>query len=424
MNPPENARRFAKMFSSAVITQALLSASSLVVSLIMIRETTDMQYGYFVLVVNTLLLLTSLQGAFIQPPMVLRMTRLDAGARAQLIGGIVHAHRNALRLLAAVTTGSIVLLLLLQVTHALVAILAAAFCAALAAMYREFYRMVLFAYRQPGAVLRADIVYVLLLLAAVALATQAAHAAVLATLGLCAAGVVAGSLLRRSTHAHEPWEDRRQPGLLRMLAPIGAWSALGAVTHWLFSQGHNYIVAGTLDVAAVAALAATRLTMMPVNLMSTGIGSLMMPTASSWLNRFGPRVVLGRLAKVAGALAVAAVLYFCVLWLMRDWIFGQVMGKDFEQRDGLLLLWGCVFVLSVFRDQLLYLPGASGRFRELAMFACASAVAALTVAWIGVRHFGVIGAPIGVLVGEICNLSGILFLSRRELRMSAASRAA
>ena len=46
-----------------------------------------------------------------------------------------------------------------------------------------------------------------------------------------------------------------------------------------------------LDVAAVAAFAATRLLVMPINLLSSGIGTLMLPLASGWMNAHGASVL-------------------------------------------------------------------------------------------------------------------------------------
>ena len=48
---------------------------------------------------------------------------------------------------------------------------------------------------------------------------------------------------------------RRLTGLLRQIAPGAMWATAGAATHWLFSQSYSYIVAMTLDVTAVAAIA-------------------------------------------------------------------------------------------------------------------------------------------------------------------------
>ena len=408
---------FAGMFSSAIVTQALLSAANLLVSLILIRRATDAEYGYFVLIVNSLLLLTSLQGAFMQPPMVIRITRLDAQGRAALIGGLAYAQRRLLWMLALLSAGLVTIgVLTTAVPAPLLLILSAALAAAIVALFREFFRMVLLAYRRPTDVLKADFLYVVILVSGVYAATYTKLPAVIATLMLAIAAAGGSWLLARALQAHEPWQSRHMPGILRSIAPMGAWSAGGAVTHWAFSQGYNYVAVGALDVTAVAALAATRLTMMPINLMSAGIGSLMMPTASAWLKQHGAAAVLQRLLRVAGALAVATVVYFAALWTLQDWIFNGIMGKDFAFREELLMAWAAVFFVAVFRDQLLYLPGASGRFRALAIITLGSALISLTLTYIGLETIGVIGAPLGVLAGELVNLAGIIALSLREIR--------
>ena len=54
-------QRFLRIFSSGVAIQALTSAASLGASLILIRRTSDMQYGYYVLIWNAIVLLVALQ---------------------------------------------------------------------------------------------------------------------------------------------------------------------------------------------------------------------------------------------------------------------------------------------------------------------------------------------------------------------------
>src|ERR1017187_8091952 len=100
---------FLGMFSSAVIMQALLSASNLCIGLILIRFTSDLQYGYYILILNSLALSTSLQGAFIQPPMVMRMIRASVSERADLIGGLYRGQRQFLMVLAAAAAVALVI---------------------------------------------------------------------------------------------------------------------------------------------------------------------------------------------------------------------------------------------------------------------------------------------------------------------------
>ena len=410
---------FLRMFSSAVTMQALLSASNLCIGLILIRFTSDLQYGYYILILNSLALSTSLQGAFIQPPMVMRMIRASVSERADLIGGLYRGQRQFLMVLAAAAAVALVIarfsgLISMQLTL----LLLAASAAAVATLYREFFRMVLLAYRMPHDVLKADAFYILVLIPGIALATLTPVPAAVAALALALAALVGGTASSKSLRRHEPWNARGEPRVLLEIAPIGGWSTAGAAAHWAFSQGYNYVVAGALDVSAVAALAATRLLMMPINLLSSGIGSLMLPTASRWLHAHGPAVVFRRLALIAAALALLALCYLGVLWLTRDWVFTRLMHKHFPQADLLLALWSCVFIIMVFRDQLLYLPGACGLFRSLTLTTGCSALLSLTFGYVAIRRIGIIGAPLAVLLGELVNVLCIIVLSLRRIRQA------
>ena len=64
----------ARLFAGAVVNQALLSLTSFVAGLLMIRRTNDTQYGYYVLITAAVPLLSQLQGAFIFPAMANRIT--------------------------------------------------------------------------------------------------------------------------------------------------------------------------------------------------------------------------------------------------------------------------------------------------------------------------------------------------------------
>jgi O-antigen/teichoic acid export membrane protein len=405
-----------RMFSSAVFAQALLSAANLLVSLILIRETADAQYGYYILVFGAIMLLVSLQNAFFGPPVAIRLVKLDRSGRRDLVGGLLREQRRMLR------RGGVPLLLIavayLWATGTLDwqtgPLLAAAFLAISAALNREFFRMTLLAYRRTEDVLKADVVYAAMLVAGAVLAVLTPAPATCASLTLCASALVGGWLLRRRLRLLEGLNTDGAPHILREVAATGAWSAAGAGSHWAFSQGYSYLVAGVLGVASVASIAATRQLMMPVNLLSTGISSIMLPTISGLLNKHPASTVFRRLLLMSAGLAAAALLYLVTLWLLRDWVFSQLLRKNFAERDMLLLLWSGVFLTMVVRDQLLNLLAARERFRLLLLLTLSSAVVSLSLAYWLMLRVGVAGAAIGVLVGELCNVTGIVVFSLRE----------
>lgn len=414
---------FARLLSSAVVSQAVLSAASFVIGLILIRGTTDIQYGYYILASSAILLLVSLQNAFFGPPLAIRLTRLDRAGRGELVGGLYREQRRLLPALGAITVVVALGLWYARMldTHTGPLVLATV-AAALAILHREYFRMVLFAHRRPHDVLRTDMLYVVLMVAGVSVATLTPAPAVTAVFTLSLAAVASGILLSRTLHRHEPWNIQGAPGILPDIAPLAAWSTAGAAIHWTFSQGYIYLVAGVLDVAAVAAIAATRLLMMPVNLLSTGIGSLMLPLASGWLHRHGILMLRRRLYLFALGLAAATLCYFAVLWLLRDWIFAVVLKKQFVQRDALLMLWGAIFLVMVVRGQLIYLLAAQGRFRALTFLTLVSAVIALAASYAGMLQFGVAGALVGMLIGELINATGIVILSFRQAPQPLAAQ--
>ena len=414
---------FARLLSSAVVSQALLSAASFGIGLLLIRSTTDVQYGYYILASSAILLLVSLQNAFFNPPLAIRLTRLDRLGRGELVGGLYREQRRILPAAGGISVAVALGLWYVEVLDAHTGpLVLATIATALAILHREYFRMVLFAHRRPHDVLRTDIFYAVLMVTGVfvAVLTPAPAVTTVFTLGLAA--VASGILLSQALHRHEPWNIQGTQGILREIAPLAVWSTAGAAIHWTFSQGYIYLVAGTLDVAAVAAIAATRLLMMPVNLLSTGIGSLMLPIASGWLHEHGAQVLWRRVGLLALGLAVATLCYFIVLWLLRDWIFAVVLKKQFIQRDEMLLLWSAIFLVIVIRDQLLYLLAAQGRFRIMTLLTLVCAVISLAASYWGMMRFGVAGALVGILIGELINILGIVILSFRHLSpLSAAS---
>lgn len=412
---------FVRMLGSAVVAQALLSAGNLCVGLILIRHATDHDYGSYVLVLNALMLISQAQNQFIQPAMVLRMSGASGSQRADLIGGLYREQRRFLPLAGMLAA---IVALILGATNILSwqasLLVLAAIAAGLATLHREFFRIVLLAYRRPVEVLQVDALYVAMLVVGTLAGIFSPHPALTTVLTLCVAASTGGLLLAKALWRHEPWNIDGPP-VMRSIVPIGTWTVAGSGIHWTFTQGNNYLVAGTLSVPTVAAIAATRLLMMPVNMLSTGVGSLMLPTASAWQRAHGVRVVFIRLLLLCVGLAAIAAVYFGAIWLWRDWLFQVVFKKEFPQRDLLVLLWFGVFILMIFRDQLLFLPLARGRYRLLTGLTLISAVVSLSVSYLTMVRIGMVGAVIGVIIGEAISVFGLVALSAMELRRPASS---
>lgn len=407
-----------RRLGSAVADQALLSAANFAAGVMLIRHVDDRQYGYYVLATNAVLLMITLQNGFFGAPMINRLTPLSTEAKGKLVAGLHRDQRKLLLFgfcafigLAAAARG------LGLISGEVLGVSAAFAVCATAMLAREFFRMVLLAHRRTEMLLRTDLFFVAVFLGGIALTLQIAGPGVCALLSLAAAAAAAGVLLAAGARRNEYLMGSGRSGALLQLVPVGAWAATGGAIHWVYGQGYSYLIAGTLDVAAVAAVSATRLLMMPLNLVSVGVAQLLLPTASTWLHREGPATVLRRLLWIGGAMCLLSLAYFAVVWQLRGWIFGTLLHKDFPDSDLLFCLWAGIFGLMVVRDQLLFLPVLRERFRTLAALSLACAGVAVILSYPAMHRFGASGALVGMLLGEVLNIAGIAVLALREVRL-------
>ena len=411
---------FARIFGGAVISQGLLSVINLLTGLILIRRASQTQYGYYVLIAAAAPLLVQLQNQLIAPLLTSRVTIAGDEERKNYVGGLVREQRQLLAMVAAASLTVCCLVWLSgDVRPETTVILLAGVIAGMGSLFRDFMRMILVTYRRPYDVLRADVVFAILFVGGVWLSTLTSAPAALSALAMATGAVVGGLLLSRALWRHDPWNTPGSRGAFSKSVLVGVWSATGAVIHWVFNQGYSYIVAVRLDVSAVAAIAATRLLLSPLGVFSLGISSLMFSTSTLWLQQHGSRGLLRRVLVFALGLSCASIVYVAVMWSMRDWIFLNVLKRDYPQRDLLLGIWSAVFFCTVIRDQVIFLLMARGHFKRLAGLTFFCAALGLSVTFMAIGRYGAAGGLLGLLAGEIAHVVGVLVLTVRDMRASA-----
>lgn len=415
--------RLLRLFSSAILVQALLSAASLMVGLLLIRNTPDADYGHYVLATTGLLLLTSLQGAFIGGPLSVLAPKREPAERLAMVSGIYSLQTRFTQRFAFCALACLAILTALGLLNAERAGLSLAFIiAAWMTLNREYLRQLLMIYSRPLQVLQADFIYVVVLIGLAALAVYFFEPA--------APAAVAGLAVAAWLGARPALKYlQRDPGLalgdtgkfLAQLAPLGLWATAGAAVYWAFSQGYNYLVAWQLNVAAVAALAATRLFMMPINLLTGGVKQLLVPTAAGWLQAHGFAGVMRRVLLIIACVTFLALCYCGLLWLTRDWITETVLDKTIPDRDALVLIWMAVFLIQLVRDLLITVLFVREKFSSLTWLALLCAFVALGSGLLLMPLYGARGGVLGQLIGEVVNIIGVLLLLIYESRQAATT---
>jgi O-antigen/teichoic acid export membrane protein len=419
--------RMLRLFSASVLDQAVLSAANFIVGFLMIRLTTDNDYGQYVLVVAARDLLVSLQRAGLSGPLTLVAARKEPQERIRSAGAVKDAQRRTMSLL--LVAGQLVPLaggLLGLMPWRTAGLVSLALLAVWASMRRELLRDIMLMFSKTQSLLLADLVFVGVLVATAFAATQMHSATALwATGGIVAASLAGDALVYRMLAAGPGWLRGDAGPVLREVWPLGFWAALGGVTYWFYSSASNYMLAWLAhgDLTAVADVNATRLLIMPVMLLTAGVQSVLNPMAALWYAEVGISRLTRRLIGVTLGLLLLDASYVAIAWLSRDWLTGTLLHKQIGQRDALLLLWAAVVLIGVIRDGMSYALFAAGRLKMLAGQGILCAAVGLTMTWIGWRWWGAAAGLIAQIISELINLAGFSLILREVLRPGEAARA-
>jgi O-antigen/teichoic acid export membrane protein len=422
MTTPRSLTRLLHFFGTGIIDQMMLSGANFLVGLGMIRYTNAVDYGQFVLVQSAILLLTSAQSAWLAPLCAILPAK-PPDLRRTIVGAVEASQSRILRILVILALTADLIGYLMGACGGVAAIvMGAGVLAGWAALQREYVRSILVIYARPQSMLRADVLYVSMLLALVAFAVfGTGFHSIGAVIALVAAGWAGWAGAHRSLGADPGWVRGNLAPYWREVQPLAIWSTTGAVTYWLLGQSYNYLLATRLNFTAVLNINAARLLMMPVIVFTLGINNLLLPVAANWLHEFGLRQLVRRLAVLTLGLLALDSVYFAFAWTFRDWLISDLLHKTIADRDLLLFLWACVSVISLLREVLQAALFAMKRMKHMAWLIALSAVVSLMISWFGVSHWGVAAALIGQISGECVNLGGLALLLRRQIKLQTAS---
>jgi O-antigen/teichoic acid export membrane protein len=244
-----------------------------------------------------------------------------------------------------------------------------------------------------------------------------------AVLGLAVAAALGGWHGRRSIDRAVGWQPGTADQAWRDLRPLAKWGTLSAMIYWVYTQSYNFVLAGRLDLAAVVDVNAARLMLMPITLLSVGVGSLLVPNAAGWLHHEGLPRLVRRLWGFCGGLVALALIYIAFIWWCHEWVARELMRESIGSLGLLLGMWSVLLVTSMVRDVFQAALLALQRFREMAAFTALAAVSALASMLVLIPHLGAPGAMAGMMVGEAVSLLGVALLLWQSYRQHRAAAA-
>jgi len=313
--------RIAQSFGVAVVDQVALSGANFLVGLLLIRKTSDVDYGSYVLAQSAISLLIAAQGAWLYGPLAVVALRQTSERRKEMIGALQVSQSRFLRRGALPLLLIPPLLVVFGVQKTLLGVVTAVtILAGWAALQREYLRGTLLIYRRPHALFRADLVYVAVLITGALIAAFGPKpAAITAVSALALAAFAGGRAAYAQIKADPGWAAPVDAAPFWLeIRTLGIWSSVGAIIYWIFAQSYNYVLATRFDLGAVAAINAVRLLSSPIIMLTAGTTNLLLPSSSAWLAERGLAPMLRRLMLSLIGISALDFVYFGVVWHFKD----------------------------------------------------------------------------------------------------------
>lgn len=405
-----------QLFSAALIDQVLLSGANFVVGILLIRKASASDYGMFVLVQSTVLLLLTAQSAWLTSPLAILAPKRTPELRAMMVGAVEAAQRRFLWRIALVAICIPALAYATGIWDGFsAAVVAAGVIAGWSALQRDYMRKVLLIYSRTNTLLGADAIYAVIFVGGTAIAVFAPkHAVIWAVIAMAVAAWFGEKAAYRALARNPGWIPGSATAFLRELRRLGIWAAVGALSYWLFSQSYNYILVSRLDLKAVADVNASRLLIMPAIVLIVGLDSLLVPKSAGWLASVGIGRLLKRLSIVLLGIAAIELGYLLLVWIFRDWLTREFLHKVIGDRDRLLLLWGCISLIGLLRTVIQSALIAMEPLKLMAGITGIGAIVSLALMWFAVNWWGPAGVLIGQIAGDTVVIIGFALLLRLE----------
>jgi len=386
---------------TGILSVGIISAGNFLASYLMINFSTETDYGLYVSILSGLMLASGIQNAVVCTPMSIGAAKMEVRQRNEFVSSIL-AFQLAFLFVTILATFVFDLLFNAfdfenspPIALSLLSLLTATF------LLREFLRIRGYLYGEATAILAGDFFHFLangtflIILSRFNLNIEAVAATLCTSNCLYLFFEAKRSKIHTSTDkksAIKALSDAWQRG--------GKWSLPGVLATWAQNNAFVYLSAMLISIEATAMLAATRLLLMPVNIISSGLNVVYRP---SWAKRIVvERSVVGRSTRrICISLCFLLTIYIVVLALTWEYIVMYVFGGKFNDGFKLLLLWGVVFFLQNIRSRESNMLQLLEDFKYLTIVGAPAAVLCLFVSMVAILNVGTSGALYGIIVSEL-----------------------
>jgi O-antigen/teichoic acid export membrane protein len=383
----------------AFFDQAMLSAVNFVVTIILIKSVSKVEYGYYSIAFSVSLFLVSIQNAIVTTPLTVLLTTKKGKYKQDYCSALCLG--QFVIVLPLICTGLVIIMLLYSLgMDATKASVSGALCLAAAGiLFREFLRSYFFAEESPFKVFKLDLYYTLAYLGLIGIAYlifDVNGAAVFIIMGVSA--FLISIIFNRGLRYSYNWKSIKESYSENW--EFGKWALLGVFVTHIQHYSYLYLLGALSGSAAVADVSASRLLLMPFQLLQAGWGKTTMPRGSklrekNQLKRFFNEQIMASLF-----ITVALIFYVWLLLLGSDFLGSFLFTKKYEKSLNFIALWGVIFAMGNLALNASFGLQVAKEFHIITKVNIITMIITVCLAYFLIKHHEIEGGLVSLIIGE------------------------
>jgi O-antigen/teichoic acid export membrane protein len=397
----------AKIHSSIILKsfiasadQAILSALSFIISIVLIKTVSKVDYGYYAIGFSIALFLISIQNAIVNTPLAVLLVSKTGNTKKKYTASLFYG--QFIVILPAVCIGILAaaMAFIMGFDSTQTSVAAAISFSSIGILFREFIRAYFYAEELPQKAFKLDLLYVSLFLGSIGSSYfffNVGVAFIFILMGT--SGGLAALLYSRSrdwkydkTAIKQSYKENWK---------YGKWALLGVVVWHIQNHGYLYLLGALIGSIAVADVSAARLLMMPLFLARVGWMKIAIPHGSrlrekNQLDRFFKELVF-----VSIIFALIVGLYVIILFLFSEMLQTYVLTEKYAASFGYLILWAVIFTVGFASGNASYGLQVIKRFDLISKLNMVTMLVTLGCSYIGILNYGIKGALMALIIGLV-----------------------
>lgn len=407
LSKTKNYKQLFLKFGISSFDEAIRSVTRFLTAYFLIKTVAKVDYGYYSLAIPVTLLITSIQNAIINTPLMVLYAGKSKDTQAEYISSLIIAQVFFILVIFLLTILVAAALLLLQIltTDELLMFTSVA-VAVVGLLSREILRGIYFTQELPQSVIKIDIAYLLFLCVLVVIVYHIFFVNVAVIFILIGISALSASIIQNISFIKR-FDFSSVKMYLKENWILGKWAFGGVIITHIQSYSYIYLLGLLISAEAIADVSAARLLVMPFVFLADGWGKIAVPRGSRLREEKKINVLYKEQILISIIFSMLIVVYTALMISIPENWKNTILSDNYTNSYGYVIYFGIGLSIRFFSSNAMFGLHVLKNFSSITKVNFVTMIVVISSSYILINLIGVEGALLASILGQLLLATGL-----------------